>query len=106
MTFSILEFLAGFLLVGSVTHLVMAYSNLEFPSLFGRSPRANMIYSVCVAAIAVDLFIFSQGFSAFLSNGLLMGAVDMYLLYLLFGKLLHKKLAGKGVPSVAATSSM
>ena len=87
-----IDWLSGFLVVGAMVHLAMAHSDTPFPSVFGKGRKANLWHSIILAVVVVDLQFFTYDFTAILSNGLLLGALDMYLLYLVFGRWLHRKL--------------
>ncbi|MDH5546383.1 MAG: hypothetical protein OEZ43_12380 [Gammaproteobacteria bacterium] len=85
------DYLSGILLAGAFLHLVYAYANIRFPSLFGRSTKGNLIHSILLAGASIDVFAFNHGLDAVFNSGLLMGGVDLYLVYLLFGRFMHRR---------------
>lgn len=97
MSFSILDFIIGILLMGSIVHIVMAHTDRKFPSLFGHSAKANLIYGLMIAFIAVDLYIYKYGLNATINNSLLLGMIDMLILWAAFGRLLFRHTEKKSV---------
>jgi len=95
MEFSFVDFIVGFLMLGAMAHVVASRAEISFPSAFGYSAKANLIHGLLVAFIAVDIYFFSYGFAATIGNGMLMGMVDLIILYALFGRILHKKIQKK-----------
>jgi len=92
MEFSYIDFIVGFLMVGSMAHIVMSRAGVNFPSVFGYSSKANLFHGLLGAFIAIDIYYFSYGFNATINNGLLLGAFDILLLYAIFGRMLHNKI--------------
>jgi len=91
MEFSIIDFMVGFLLVSSIVHIAMAKAKISFPSVFGRTAKANNIHGILLAFVAVDIYFFSYGFNTTINNGVLIGAVDFIICYVLFGGFLHRR---------------
>jgi len=92
MNFNWIDFIVGFLLIGSMLHLSFGHSGKRFPSLFGKSPKANIFYSEAITLLAIEIYVFTYDVTTLLSNGVLLGIIAMYLCYLFFGSLLHKRL--------------
>lgn len=92
MSFAFVDFIVGFLMMASMSHIVMSRANISFPSAFGYNSKANLIHGLLAAFIAVGIYFFNYGFSAIISNGLLLGAFDLLLAYALFGRILHNKI--------------
>ena len=98
MTFSFIDLLSGILLCGAIIHIVIAHSNHSFPSLFGKTPKANFYHSLLMACIAIDIYFFRHGLDVTLANGTLVGISAVYILYAIFGKRLHKMAQGRSKP--------
>jgi len=95
MSFLWLDFLVGFLVLGSFVHLVMAYNNKPFPSVFGNSAMANAIYSEVVVVLAVGAYVFLNDFQTLMNNGVLLGMMDMYVCYLVFGRWITRRFSSE-----------
>lgn len=98
MTFSLIDLFSGILLCGAIIHLVIARLDLSFPSLFGKTPKANFYHSLLMASIAIDIHFFRHGLDMTLSNGMLVGITSIYILYAIFGKRLHKMTLDRSKP--------
>lgn len=92
MNFSFVDFIVGFLLMASMSHIVVSHADIRFPSAFGYHAKANLIHGLLTALIAIGIYFFSYGFNAIINNGLLIGAFDLLLAYALFGRILHNKI--------------
>ncbi len=92
MTFSILDYMIGLLLLGAMIHIASSRIGIHFPTIFGSTPKINLIYGIIVAIIAIELYIYKYGLMATINNSLLMGLIDMLLAYSIFGRWLHNKL--------------
>lgn len=95
MNFSFVDFTVGFLMMASMSHIVMSRADISFPSAFGYNSKANLIHGLLAASIAFGIYFFSYGFNAIINNGLLLGAFDLLLAYALFGRILHNKIQKK-----------
>ncbi len=93
--FSFVDFIVGFLMMASMSHVVMSRADIRFPSAFGYHSKANLIHGLLAAFIAIGIYFFSYGFNAMINNGLLIGAFDLLLAYALFGRMLHNKIQKK-----------
>ena len=91
MTFSWLDFIIGFLFIGASIHLILGHSGKSFKSFFGYSPKANIYHSVLVISVLMIIYVTVNGFNALFNNALLLGMLDMYVCYLIFGPWIHKK---------------
>lgn len=91
MSFSWMDFIVAILFVEAFLHLALVFSGKRFTSLLGSTPKANVIVSIILAAVAVDVYVFTHSFDALFNNGLLIGFIDMYVAYLVFGRWMHKR---------------
>jgi len=91
MAFSIVDFIVGFLMIGAMVHVTISCVGLRFPSVFGMSSKANLSHGILISIVAVDIYFFTNGLNATLSNGMLMGMFDLIILYAIFGRMLHRK---------------
>ncbi|SHH80293.1 hypothetical protein [Cognatishimia maritima] len=83
---SLLEFVSGFLIMNSMAHLIIGLTGARFLSLFGYSATANIAYSIgCMVAGLAILFV-RQDPSAVVSNGLVLGCVSLWVIFLLTGR--------------------
>jgi len=87
-----IDLIVGILLVESILHLSFAHSGNYMPSLFGKSLKANMIFSIVTFFVSFDIYFYTYGISTLVDNSLLLGVFVAYLCYLIFGHWFHKRL--------------
>ena len=86
MTFSLVDFLIGFLLMNAMPHMLFGLMNIRFFSAFGFSPLGNLAYAELNIIAALALFHFQYGISTLANQGLIVGALAMLAIYMLTGK--------------------
>ena len=55
MTFSIIDFIVGVLLFDGIVHLTFSVTKVNMPSLFGSTPKANMLLGLLLVFVAIDI---------------------------------------------------
>jgi len=90
MTFSIFDFIVGVLLFDGIVHLTFSVTKVEMPSLFGSSPKANMILGLLLVIVAIELHSFEYGLAATINNSALMALLALSLIFALSGKFVRK----------------
>lgn len=95
MTFSIIDFIVGVLLFEGIVHLTFSVTQVEMPSLFGSSPKANMILGLALVFFATDIYFFMYGLSATLNNSILMAMLVLTLILALTGRLVQKAMRSR-----------
>ena len=95
MTFTILDFLVGFLLMNAMPHWIFGITKTRMLSAFGFSPQANIAYSFLNIAVALTLFHFQHGIQTLFSSGVAVGALAMLVIYYLTGKFFVNTFAEK-----------
>ncbi|MEP2989968.1 MAG: hypothetical protein ABJN65_01870 [Parasphingorhabdus sp.] len=86
MTFNIIDFLIGFLLMNAMPHMLFGLMNIRFFSAFGFSPLGNLAYAELNIIAALTLFHFQYGISSLTDQGFIVGALAMLTIYMLTGK--------------------
>lgn len=89
MTFTLLDFLTGFFLMNAMPHLLFGLYKIRMLSLFGFSPSANLAYFGFNIVVALLLFHLQHGIQMLFSNGIVIGAGTMLLIYLVTGKFFY-----------------
>lgn len=83
------EFFVGFFLMNAMPHMLFGLLGIRFFSLFGFSAQGNLAYAFLNVVVALVLFHFQYGIQALISNGIVIGACTMLLIYLLTGRFFY-----------------
>jgi hypothetical protein len=83
-----IEFLIGGLVANGLVHFIVGITKVKFLGLFGYSPKGNVAYGVLQFVVAIGLILFHYSFQKLLSNGLLIGALSVFVAFLIFGPFL------------------
>lgn len=87
MSFSLIDFLIGILLMNAMPHMIFGLIRLRFLSLFGFSALGNLLYSLVNIGAAGALYHHQYGINAILLDGVTLGALAMLAIYLLTGRI-------------------
>ncbi len=83
MELNILDFLIGFFLMNAMPHVLFGKLKIRFLSGFGFGDRANLAYAAASIVVVLVLFHIRYGIQNLLSNGIVLGAGTMILIYFL-----------------------
>lgn len=87
---SFIDFIIGLTLMNAMPHFVLSVYRGRMLSLFGYTPRANLIYAVFNVLVAAGLFLYKYGTAQFWENGILVGACFTLLMYFLTGRFFYR----------------
>lgn len=88
MQFNMIDFFVGLFLMNAMPHMLFGLFEIRFLSAFGFSSKANLAYAFLNVALALVLFHIQYGIAALLTNGMLIGAGTVLVIYLVSGKFL------------------
>ena len=83
-----IEFLIGGLVANGLVHFIVGITKVKFLGLFNYSPKENVWYGILQFVVAIGLILFHYSFQELLSNGLLIGALSVFIAFLIFGPFL------------------
>jgi hypothetical protein len=88
MTFT--DFLIGMFLVNGMAHFIFGICNVRFLGLFGYSGKGNIAYGMTSFLVSILIFSYSYGWNSLLDNGIYVGGLAVFMVYLVAGKPLIK----------------
>ncbi len=95
-----IDFIIGLTIMNAMPHFVLSVYKGRMLSLFGYTPRANLLYALFNVLVAAALFLSKYGANRFWENGILVGACFTLVMYYLTGnyfyQTFHKKYYDKG----------
>jgi hypothetical protein len=83
-----IEFLIGGLIANGLVHFIVGITKVKFLGMFGYSPKGNVAYGLLQFVGAIGLILCHYSFQELLSNGLLIGALSVFVAFLIFGPFL------------------
>ncbi len=83
-----IEFLIGGLVTNGLVHFIVGITKVKFLGLFGYSPKGNVWYGILQFLVAIGLILFHYSFQELIANGLLIGALSVFITFLIFGPFL------------------
>ena len=95
MQITLIDFFIGFFLMNAMPHMLFGLFEIRFLSLFGYSSRGNLAYAFLNVAVALLLFHMQYGIQELLSQGILIDALTVFLLYLVTGRFFYKRFQNK-----------
>lgn len=90
MQFTPIDFLIGFFLMNAMPHMLFGLLKIRFLSLFGFSSKGNIAYAVLNVVAAMALYHYEYGLNALRNDGIILGLLTLWLIYLLTTRFLHK----------------
>ena len=79
-------FLSGLFIAIAITHLSMSLSGVRFLSLFGFSPKNNLLYSIFCFCLSLIFYQQAKNFKELFRDDLYLAMLSFYLVFLIFGK--------------------
>ena len=95
MTFSIIDFIVGVLLFDGIVHLTFSVTKVNMPSLFGSTPKANMLLGLLLVFVAIDIHAYKYGLAATINNSFLVALLFLSVIFALSGRLVQKAIRNK-----------
>ena len=89
MNFTLIDFLIGFFLMNAMPHMLFGLIGVRFISLFGFSAKGNIAYAFFNVTVALILFHIQYGLQEIFSNGIVIGALTLLLIYLITGRFFY-----------------
>lgn len=87
---TIIDFIIGLTLMNAMPHFVLGIYKGRMLSLFGYTPRANLLYAAFNVLVAASLFLYQYGASHLWENGILLGACFTLFMYFLTGRYFYR----------------
>lgn len=89
MALTLVDFLIGLFLMNAMPHILFGLLKVRFLSIFGFTPLANLGYGLFNLVVALALFHSRYGIAALLTNGIVLGAGAMLVIYLMTGRFFY-----------------
>ncbi len=86
MKLNVLDFLIGFFLMNAMPHLIFGMIRLRFLSLFGFSSIGNILYALVNICAAGTLYHYQYDITSIKQDGILLGALAIFMIYLITGR--------------------
>ena len=89
MSFTLIDFLIGFFLMNAMPHMIYGQTKIRFLNAFGFSATGNLAYSIINIIAALILFHVQYNIQTLTSHGIMMGAIALFIIYLITGKFFY-----------------
>ena len=99
LTFS--DFLIGFFLMNAMPHLLFGLIDVRFLSAFGFSRWGNLAYALVNIDVALLLFHMQYGIRELFTNGIVIGALAMLVIYAVTGRYFYNRFHLRHQPAAA-----
>ena len=87
-TITLNDFLIGFLLMGAMPYMLFGLMNIRFLSLFGFSGFSSLLQAMFNIGVALYCYHLQYQIVSILTDGVMIGAFAMMLLFLILGRFL------------------
>ncbi|NQT63351.1 MAG: hypothetical protein HQ556_10375 [Candidatus Marinimicrobia bacterium] len=100
MKLNILDFLIGLFLMNAMPHMIFGIIRLRFLSLFGFSALGNLLYALVNVSIAGNIYHYQYDIMSIKQDGILLGALAMFVIYAITGRFLVGLFQAKHKPDM------